>query len=359
MRLDKYLIDGHKLFWHLDRVTDWQDGKTVVPIYIEISPVSFCNHECTFCAIDFVRGKNFKLDTELFCKRLKEMGALGVRGVMFAGEGEPLLHKDLKIFIKTAKCSGMDVSLTTNGTLGNYKTWKDLLPYLTWVRFSVDAGDAESYSNVHKVSGSVFKKTVKSIEDAVKVKRDLRLAVTIGVQFLAIEENLKSLGEALKLFSGVGVDYFSIKPYSLHPQMVNKRDVFYTEKIGRYIRQAVDRFRKKSKMNIIFRDISMEKYAGKEKTFRHCLALPFWGYISSKGDFYTCSVFIGDKRFKVGNVHEQNMRDILFGKSRKESISYASNKLSVGKECRVNCRMARVNEFLEFLEKKPEHINFI
>ena len=352
-------MDGHKLFWHLDRVADWQKKKPIAPVYIEISPVSLCNHKCIFCAIDFVRDRDFKLDTEIFCDRLKEMGKLGVRSVMFAGEGEPLLHKDLKRFIKTAKSSGMDVSLTTNGSLGNYNTWKELLPSLTWIRFSVDAGNAESYSRVHKVAGGVFHKTVKSIKDAVKVKRDLHLDVTIGVQFLMIEENLKSLEEALRLFSKIGVDYFSLKPYSLHPQMVNKRDVSYTKLTAGRIQQIVDRFRKSSKMNIIFRDVAMEKYAGKEKQFKHCRALPFWGYISSKGDFYTCSVFIGDKRFSAGNVHKQDMRNIFFGKRRKDSISYAEKKLSVAKECRVNCRMARVNDFLEFLAQKPEHFNFI
>ena len=357
--MDKYLIDGHKLFWHLDRVIDWQNKKLVAPVYVEVSPVALCNHKCIFCGIDFVRDRNFKLDTALFCKRLKEMGELGVRSIMFAGEGEPLLHKDLKTFVKTAKNSGMDVSLTTNGSLGDYNIWRELLPSLTWIRFSVDAGNAESYARVHKVGLSVFSEAVKSIEDAVKVKRDLHLDVTIGVQFLMIEENLNSLEEAIRLFSEIGVDYFSLKPYSLHPQMVNKRDMFYTERIAGDIRQLVDRLRKNSKMEIIFRDVSMERYAGKEKKFKHCRALPFWGYVSSKGDFYTCSVFIGDKRFMAGNVHKQDMRSILFGKKRKDSISYAANKLSVGRECRVNCRMARVNEFLEFIDKKPEHINFI
>ncbi|MDD5436992.1 MAG: radical SAM protein [Candidatus Omnitrophica bacterium] len=357
--MDKYLIDGHKLFWHLDRVTEWQRGNAVSPIYVEISPVSLCNHKCIFCAIDFVRDKDFKLDTDIFCDRLKEMGSLGVRSVMFAGEGEPLLHGGLSRFIRTAKSSGMDVSLTTNGSLGNYKIWKELLPSLTWIRFSVDAGNAESYSRVHKVGAGVFDKVVASIKDAVKVKRDLGLGVTIGVQFLMIEENLKSLEEALKLFSGIGVDYFSLKPYSLHPQMVNKRDTFYTGRIAGRIGRAVEKFRKSSKMNIVFRDTAMEKYARKEKQFKHCRALPFWGYVSSKGDFYTCSVFIGDKRFKAGNVHKEGMRKIFFGKPRADSIAYAVKRLPVNKECRVNCRMARVNEFLEFLENRPEHINFV
>ncbi len=357
--MDKYLIDGHKLFWHLDRLVDWQNGKPVAPIYVEVSPVSLCNHKCLFCAIDFVRDKDVRLDTKVFCERLKEMGSLGVRSVMFAGEGEPLLHKDLKLFVHTAKKSGMDVSLTTNGSLGSRKIWKELLPFLTWIRFSVDAGDAESYSRAHKVSKKEFNKTIASIKDAVKVKRERRLDVTIGVQFLMIDENLKSLEKALKLFAKIGVDYFSLKPYSLHPQMVNKRDTFYTKRMAERIRKLAEKFKKRSKMKIIFRDLAMERYACGENKFRHCRALPFWGYVSSNGDFYTCSVFIGDKRFRAGNVHKQNMRSIFFGKKRGRSVAYAVGKLPVGKECRVNCRMARVNEFLEFLEDKPEHINFI
>lgn len=357
--MDKYLIDGHKLYWHLDRVADWQNGKIIPPVYIEVSPVSLCNHRCIFCGIDFVRDKDVKLDTDLFCRRLKEMGSLGVRSVMFAGEGEPLLHKGIKRFIVTAKTAGMDVSLTTNGSIGTYEVWRELLPSLTWIRFSVDAGNAESYGRVHKVPESTFVKTVKSIEDAVKVKRDLRLDVTIGVQFLMIEENLDSMEAALRLFSGIGVDYFSLKPYSLHPQMKNKRDMFYTARVFGRIQRIVEKYRKNSKMNIIFRDLSMEKYAAGEKQFNHCRALPFWGYVSSRGDFYTCSVFIGDKRFKAGNVYTSDMRGIFFGKKRDRSVLYAAKELSVRKECRVNCRMARVNEFLEYLEKKPEHVNFI
>jgi len=59
-----------------------------------------------------------RLDTKVFCEKLKQMGLLGVRSIMYAGEGEPLLHKDLPKFVKTTKESGIDVSITTNGTTG-------------------------------------------------------------------------------------------------------------------------------------------------------------------------------------------------------------------------------------------------
>jgi tRNA(fMet)-specific endonuclease VapC len=46
--MDKFLIDGHKLYWHLERIQQWQDKKYIPPIYLEVSPVSYCNQKCIF-----------------------------------------------------------------------------------------------------------------------------------------------------------------------------------------------------------------------------------------------------------------------------------------------------------------------
>ncbi len=51
---DKYKIDSHKLIYHIPRVNDWLDGKTIYPLYMEISPSGACNHRCTFCGLDFM-----------------------------------------------------------------------------------------------------------------------------------------------------------------------------------------------------------------------------------------------------------------------------------------------------------------
>ncbi len=357
--MDKFLIDSHKLYWHLDKVAEWQGSRIIAPIYVEISPVSFCNHKCIFCGIDFARDKGFKLEREALCKRLQEMGEAGVKSVMFAGEGEPLMHKDLPEFIRISHNNGMDVSVTSNGTLGNYDLWKEILPHLTWIRFSVDAGTDEVHAAVHRVPESIFDKTINSIEKAVEVKKIYGLGVTIGVQFLIIDENVHDIENALALFSKIGVDYVSLKPYSLHPQMLKKRDTVYADDVIKHIDEIVDLYRMKTGMNIIFRKEALKKYMEKAKMFQHCCALPFWGYISTNGDFYTCSVFIGDERFKTGNIYENGMEHILFGEKRKQSIKFGEEGLVIKDECRLNCRMARINEFLEVIENKPEHVNFI
>jgi len=357
--MDRYALDGHKLYWHLDRLTEWQKQGTISPIYVEISPVSFCNHHCVFCGLDFARDTPHQLDTSTICTRLGEMASLGVKSIMLAGEGEPLLHPGLAEMAKTAKTAGMDVSITTNGAASTLEKWEELLPSLSWLRFSMDAATPERYSLVHGVPPLTLEGTLASLDAALAAKSAANLPVTIGVQFLLIQENLDEVEEAVKLYSRLGVDYLSFKPYSEHPQMRHKSGFTYTDAIISRIEGIIQRYRGKTATELIFRKTATSRYADGVNSFTCCRALPFWGYISAEGDFHTCSVFLNDERFKVGNIYRETMEAVFFGKKRLDSIRFGEKGLTVGHECRLNCRMARINEFLEFLETKPEHVNFI
>ena len=357
MPQDYFAIDGHKLYWHLDRVSEWQKGQLIAPIYLEISPVSSCNNKCVFCGLDFARD-GLSLDADLLKTRIGEMAKLGVRSILFSGEGEPLLHPRLAEIASHAKTSGIDVSLATNGLSGNTPLWKDLLPSLTWIRFSMDAATPETYSTVHGVSAASFEKTIKSLNQAVRVKKEQNLPVTIGVQFLIIRENLSDIEKAFSLYSDIGVDYLSFKPYSEHPKMLNKSGFTYDPETIDKIDEVVRKHAGTAKTNIIFRKLATDAYANGIQRFSACCATPFWGHISSSGDFYTCGVHLKDDRFSAGNIYSETMEEIFFGDARKKSIAFAEHELDV-KLCRINCRMARINEFLDFLKRKPGHINFI
>ncbi len=354
-----YLQDGHKLLWHLDRVVQWQKGQCVNPIYVEVSPVSYCNHRCVFCGVDFARVGKRRLDTAITCQRFAEMGRLGVRSLMFAGEGEPLLHSDLDQLMAAARNAGIDVSLTTNGSLGNAETWRKLLPLLTWVRFSVDAGSGPVYGQVHGVGADAFARTVASIQAAVEVKRGLNLPVTVGVQYLLLPQNLDDLGRACELFSGLGVDYISLKPFSLHPQMIERMDVDYGQEMIERVETILAEAKVSPPTQVIFRRQTLLAYRDGQIGFDRCRALPFWGYVHSSGDFYTCSVFLGDERFKAGNILEQSAQEVFEGAARRRSLEFGRHELTPGEACRLNCRMARINEFLAGLDHPPDHVNFI
>ncbi|MBF0144176.1 MAG: radical SAM protein [Magnetococcales bacterium] len=356
---DPLHLDGHKLLWHPARVRDWQRQRVIAPLYLEISPVSYCNHRCLFCGVDFQMEKGVRLPEELLCRRLQEMGELGVKAIMFAGEGEPTLHPSLGRFIETGRGAGIDISLTTNGNLGDASFWERILPHLTWVRFSVDAGSPEVYARVHGVAAGMFQRTLANIIRAVALKREGRSRATVGVQILILEENIDDIARALALFSEIGVDYIALKPYSFHPQQLHTKEVHYTAEVIGRLEAILAEFSPRPGTRIVFRKAATLVYAAKGLDFHHCRALPFWGYINAQGEFYTCSVFLGDKRFLAGSIHDQEMKGLFFGPLRSASIAFGERELVIGDECRVNCRMARINEYLEELDHLPLHRNFV
>jgi len=117
--MDDFKIDSHKLIYHLAPVYNWFKGKDIYPIYVEISPSGRCNHRCCFCAFDYLNYKPRYIKKDFLIKRLSEMSICGVKSIMYSGEGEPLLHKDIIDFILYTKKVGIDVALTTNGVLLN------------------------------------------------------------------------------------------------------------------------------------------------------------------------------------------------------------------------------------------------
>ena len=46
---DSYNMDGHKLMWHLDRVSQWQAGERVAPLHVDMGISAGCNMACKYC----------------------------------------------------------------------------------------------------------------------------------------------------------------------------------------------------------------------------------------------------------------------------------------------------------------------
>ncbi|MBF0285672.1 MAG: radical SAM protein [Magnetococcales bacterium] len=356
---DKYFMDSHKLHWHLDRVVQWSADRRIVPIYVEIGLVGYCNNHCVFCGVDFDMEKGRLMPAEVICDRLREMGELGVRSVLFSGEGEPTLHPELARIVATARGAGLDVAMSTNGNVGDAALWSVLLPHLTWIRFSVDAGTPETYAAVHRIPAPTFAKVTQNVRLALETKRRLGLATTIGAQFVLLEENVGDLESFLRIFTELGVDYVTIKPFSHHPKMLSDKDVDYQHPLLGRVGELVARFQGVNGTHVNFRRAAAEVYSRREVGCEHCYSLPFWGHINSKGRFHSCGVFLSDPRFDCGDVLKSSMQEILFGARRRESIRFGEEELSLRDECRINCRMARINEYLAVMVNPPPHVNFI
>lgn len=355
--MDRYRIDNHKLMFHVDRVKAWLDGELVAPIYMELSPIGSCNHRCIFCGLDFMGYQRRSLDATLLEERFSEMASMGLRSIMHAGEGEPLLHRDIARIITHAKRVGIDNALTTNAVLLKPELCEQVLAHLTWIKVSINAGTANTYAAIHQTKPSDFEKVLSNMAHAVRIKQQHKLHCTLGMQLILLPENQAEVPLLAQQAQDLGLDYLVVKPYSQHPQSETKRyqDIRYEQ--TKALEKELNRLSTDS-FQVIFRAQTMHNWDLAQRSYQRCLALPFWSYIDSAGDVWGCSVYLGDRRFYYGNIQRQSFRDIWHGEQRLKSLRFVSDELDPC-TCRVNCRMDAINRYLWELKNPSEHINFI
>ena len=354
--MDIYRIDRHKLIYHPRKVADWLEGKETYPIYIEISPYGGCNHRCIFCALDYLKYEPSSLDKKLLENFIEEISERGVKSIMFAGEGEPLLHKNISELVVHAKNCGLDISITTNGVLLSTDILNEILPWLSWLRISLNAGTRETYSHIHGTKAGDFDNVLKNIKEAVQIKRDKGYSCTIGIQLLLLNENCEEITLLAEILKDIGADYLTIKPYSQHPSSINRlkscldyeKFLSLEEKLKNY---ATEHF------TIIFRKKTMSKIQ-EQKHYPKCLGLPFWAYLTSKGDLYACSAFLGDDRFCYGNIYQDSFEKLWKGGKRREINKMMETGWKI-ENCREVCRLDEINRYLWNLKNPPQHVNFI
>ena len=337
-----------KLFQWLKAKDNWQIAKKFYPVYVEISLSGICNHRCKFCALDYLGYNRGFADFKNLRKAIKDMAKAGVKSICFSGEGEPLLFPKAKEIIDYAKSLGIDTALVTNGTYLK----KELLPSLTWLKVSIDAGTAKTHMEIHRPRINDFGKIMANLEEAVKAGTKC----TIGGQMILLPDNYKEAGILAKKLRKIGLDYLVIKPYSHNEKSITQeyKNISYDEYL--YMKDELEKLSTK-KFQVIFRQEAMRK-TGLKRDYKRCLAVPFfWAHIMTNGDVYSCGNYLGDKRFNLGNYNKQTFKQIWEGEKRKKHFEFMKN--FDARKCRPSCRMDGINRYLEELSSPPKHVNFI
>lgn len=209
------LLDTHKLSYHYDRVEAWESGERIAPVSVDMALTRACGAMCTFCYAMMQEPQErapIRVDSAL--QLLDDFREIGVKGVSLISDGESTLSRAYEPFIRHAHTIGIDVGNATNGWEWDPERIENVLPSLTWVRFTVAAGSPSEYARIMyrgPEHTQVFDRAMSNIRYAVALKRKKNLSVTLGIQMVLTPDLAHEIEPFAKLAIELGVDYGVIK----------------------------------------------------------------------------------------------------------------------------------------------------
>ena len=321
------ILDSHKLSYHYDRVTAWEDGEIIAPVSVDMALTRACGAMCSFCYAIMQEPQERPPIREKHALDLADdFAEIGVRGVSLISDGESTLSKAYVPFIQHAKNNGIDVGNATNGWEWGPEKIEQVLPCLTWVRFTVAAGRPESYARI-MFKGSehteVFDKAMSNIKYAVEYKKNNNLDCTLGIQMVLTPEFKDEIIPFSQLALDLGVDYGVIKHCSDDEYGTLGIDYDKYEDMYNLLEQAEAMSTDDTKI-IVKWDKIKDKGVPSYKRFygpQFLLQISGSGLIAPSGMFFNARY----SKLHMGNITEEKFIDIFRSERYRRIMGYLAS----------------------------------
>ncbi len=321
------ILDSHKLSYHYERVKAWENGEKIAPVCVDMALTRACGAMCSFCyAMVQEPQERASIKTKDALNLLDDFSEIGVKAVSLISDGESTLSKAYVPFIQHASKIGIDVGNATNGWEFEKEKVDQVLPHLTWVRFTVAAGTPEGYSKIMFKSDketSVFDRAMKNIKYAVDLKKKLNLKVTLGIQMVLLPEFKDEIIPFSKLALDLGVDYGVIKHCSDDEFGTLGVDYSKYEDMYDLLKKAENMSNEKTKIIIKWSKIKDKGIPTYNRFYgpQFLLQISGSGLVAPSGMFFNARY----SKFHMGNFAEERFKDIFNSSRYKEIMDYLSS----------------------------------
>lgn len=247
--------------------------RNFAPAQIDIELNSACNLKCNFC-IQSVRdmGKAI-MDFDTFDRVVKEAVALGTRSLKLNWQNEPMIHKDLAMYISHARSLGMvNIFFSSNGILLTKEMTHNLVHSgMTKIFISLDAVNEETYFKQR--NSRKFNQIKENIEYFLNYRNSIDFKYPLlRVNFLKNKVNASEELEFINTWEG-------------------RADMINIQEMNALIDVPADDF-----------------YLSKGDTPYKC-SMPFKQLVfTAKGDILPCCTMYGIEH-KIGNVRDMSVAD--------------------------------------------------
>lgn len=287
-----------------------------------------CNLQCRYCYAK-PRGRREFMSRQVLEQTVKSITTLDSLPIFFWGGGEPLLAGieffEKVLALQNRYCEGRCFinSFQTNGILLD-NSWINFLKEHNF-QIGISWDGFESHSRVTKGGLTVAKKIWEIVELCLEENLNL------GVITVVTQENVKQVPEIARMLYSNGIKHLLLKPYIGSLKDLSVDSVAYTEALG----VLLDLWLEKNDPSWVIEPLySFLKALSDDWEGTGC------GLVNNCGDFVTieydgrvsCCDFI-KQRFIFGDVHKEDIKDILSSLTYKQFVINTRKKPEECTEC--------------------------
>ncbi len=374
----RFHLDTTKIAYHRERVEAWLRGERVAPITVDMALTQKCSYACTFCYAGLQQNPSAPVPWSVYegflddCVEIGHRPGAGVKAISLVSDGESTENPDYYNFIRKAKANGIDIASGTNGLRLKKEEMPSLVDSLTYLRFNFDAAEPHAYAQIMGTAEKNYHKVIENIREVVRLKKERRADVTIGLQMVLLPEYADQVIPLALLGKELGVDYTVIKHCSDDENGRLGVDYdWYKSEIAEGLLKTAEAL---STPTYSVQAKWSKIQTGRERKYSKCFGTPLLLQMSGTGIVAPCGSFFHKRygRYHIGDIKEERFRDIWASATYTEVMTYlASDKFDPRRECATLCLQDKVNEALfDLVERsiplpdvtgksQPMHVNFI
>ncbi len=273
--------------YHINRYTPLFFS-TDYPSFISVEVSNKCNLNCPECAVGnkLTNTKRNSLDIDTYKTVLEEIGDKLITAIFYF-QGEPLLNRDIDLYIREAKKYNIFTQTSTNGQITNDTILNKLVDSgLDKIIVSIDGTTEQTYQKYRK--GGKLSKTIEFIEKLNKIKKEKNSKLPlIETQMIVFRHNENEINDFKKKSKEWGADYYTIKTAYISEN--NRKDLAPLNK--KYSRYKYDR--------------KSDKWINKNKNSSICFRAVSGAVINSDGDILPCC-FDKISEYEYGTLNNEN-----------------------------------------------------
>ncbi len=366
--MSELILDGTKLAWHRERVEAWLRGERIAPITMDCALTRACTYHCVYCYGQLQANDSKRMTRDVIVRFLDDAAEIGVKAISFVSDGESTCNPSLYEAIVHGKANGLDMALGTNGYLLKDERLAEILPALTYLRFNISAATPQRYAEIMGVEEPCYHKVLQTIRECVRIKREAKLSVTVGLQMVLMPQFADQIVPFARLGRDLGVDYSVIKHCSDDEFGSLKVDYEKYDELGVLLKEAealtTPEYLVKAKWSKI-------KSKGKRE-YIQCYGPPFIMQLSGSGLVAPCGMLFHSryKKFHIGNICDTSFKELWKSDRYWEVMNLiASDQFDARTMCGTLCLQHKVNEMLWAVKRgeavlpvagaTPPHVNFI